>query len=146
MAFARIAFFPDGAQEQYDYLAQLMGEGVVNQPERRLIAAGPSDERWAIIQIWDSRKALEQFLEQYLRPRWRRLAIGAIRGRRGLSTSSWLICTFESGQGPEACRPRVNPRLEYDLNEEVELDHIVRLALTIPKSTALPVSGLARVG
>jgi hypothetical protein len=31
-----------GTKEQYDYLGELMGEGVANQPERRLLAAGPA--------------------------------------------------------------------------------------------------------
>lgn len=68
MAFARIAVFPDGTKEQYEYLGGLMSEGVANQPERRLLAAGPSDEGWTIIQVWDSREALERFVADHLRP------------------------------------------------------------------------------
>ena len=68
MAFARIAVFPGGTKEQYDHLAELMGPGVADQPERRLIAAGPSDEGWTIIQVWDSKEALERFIEDHLRP------------------------------------------------------------------------------
>lgn len=68
MAFARIAVFPGGTQEQYEHLAELMGEGVANQPERRLIAAGPSEEGWTIIQVWDSKEPLERFIADHLRP------------------------------------------------------------------------------
>lgn len=68
MAFARIAVFPDGTREQYEYLGTLMGEGVANQPERKLLAAGPCDQGWAIIQVWDSQAALERFVVDYLRP------------------------------------------------------------------------------
>jgi hypothetical protein len=68
MAFARIATFPGGTKEQYDYLGQLMGEGVANQPERRLLASGPTNDGWTIIQIWDSQAALEQFIVEHLRP------------------------------------------------------------------------------
>ncbi len=68
MSFARIAVFPGGTREQYEYLAELMGEGVADQPERRLIAAGPSEEGWTIIQVWDSREPLERFIEDHLRP------------------------------------------------------------------------------
>ena len=52
MAIARIAVFPGGTKEQYDYLGTLMGEGVANQPERRMLAAGPTTEGWRIIQAW----------------------------------------------------------------------------------------------
>ena len=68
MAVARIALFPGGTKEQYEYLGELMGEGVANQSERRLLAAGPSEEGWTIIQIWDSQEALDRFLEDHLRP------------------------------------------------------------------------------
>lgn len=68
MAFARIAVFPDGTQEQYEHLASLMGEGVAHQPERRLIAAGPSEGGWAIIQVWNSKEPLERFIADHLSP------------------------------------------------------------------------------
>jgi hypothetical protein len=68
MAVARIATFPRGTKEQYEYLGQLMGEGVAHQPQRRLLASGPTDDGWTIIQIWESREALEQFITEHLRP------------------------------------------------------------------------------
>ena len=68
MAFARIAVFPGGTREQWDYLGSLMGEGVTNQPERRLLAAGPSADGWTIIQIWDTREALDRFISEHLGP------------------------------------------------------------------------------
>ncbi len=68
MAVARIATFPKGTKEQYEYLGQLMGEGVAHQPDRRLLASGPTDDGWAIIQIWESKQALEQFVTEHLRP------------------------------------------------------------------------------
>jgi hypothetical protein len=64
---SRLAVFPGGTQEQYEYLDGLMGEGVANQPERRLLAAGPSEDGWMIIQVWDSQEALERFLQEHLR-------------------------------------------------------------------------------
>ena len=68
MAIARIATFPGGTKEQYEYLGQLMGEGVANQPERRVLASGPSEEGWTIIQIWESQEALQKFVLEHLRP------------------------------------------------------------------------------
>jgi hypothetical protein len=68
MAFARIAVFPGGTKEQWDYLAELMGEGVANQPERQVLAAGPSDDGWTIVQVWDTQESLERFITDHLRP------------------------------------------------------------------------------
>ena len=68
MAFARIAVFPGGTKEQYEYLGSLMGEGVMNQAARRVLAAGPSAEGWTILQVWDTQDALEQFVSDHLRP------------------------------------------------------------------------------
>lgn len=68
MAVARIAMFPKGTKEQYEYLGQLMGEGVAHQPDRRLLASGPTDDGWTIIQIWESKQALDQFVTEHLRP------------------------------------------------------------------------------
>ncbi len=72
MAFARIAVFPRGTKEQYELIGNLMGEGVMNQLERRLLASGPSEAGWEIIQIWDSKEALDRFVEEHLRPAFER--------------------------------------------------------------------------
>ena len=68
MAIARIATFPAGTREQYEYLGQLMGDGVADQPERRVLASGPSGDGWTIIQIWESQEALDKFIVDHLRP------------------------------------------------------------------------------
>jgi hypothetical protein len=68
MAFARIATFPKGTKEQYEHLGQLMGEGVADQPDRRLLASRPTGDGWTIVQIWESQEALERFISDHLRP------------------------------------------------------------------------------
>jgi hypothetical protein len=68
MAFARIAVFPGGTREQYEYLGDLMGEGVASQPDRKLLAAGPTADGWAIIQVWESKTGLDRFVEDVLGP------------------------------------------------------------------------------
>jgi hypothetical protein len=68
MAVARIAVFPGGTKEQYDYLGTLMADGVANQPERRLLAAGPTAGGWTIIQVWESKDALDRFVQEVLGP------------------------------------------------------------------------------
>ena len=72
MAVARIATYPKGTKEQYKYLGQLMGDGVAHQPDRRLLASGPTDDGWTVIQIWESQQALEQFITEHLRPAMQR--------------------------------------------------------------------------
>ena len=68
MASARIALVPGGTKEQYDYLGKLMGEGVANQPDRRLLAAGPTADGWMIIQVWESKDELDRFVQEVLGP------------------------------------------------------------------------------
>jgi hypothetical protein len=72
MAVARIATFPNGTKEQYEYLGALMGKGVAEQAQRRVLAAGPTDDGWTIIQIWESRDALDEFVNEHLRPAMQR--------------------------------------------------------------------------
>jgi hypothetical protein len=90
MGVARIATFPAGAKEQYECLGQLMGEGVANQPERRLLASGPTDDGWTIIQIWGSQEAMEQFIVEHLRPAMGR---AGDRGLRSSPTPNLPTCT-----------------------------------------------------
>jgi hypothetical protein len=68
MAFARIALFPGGTREQYDAVSHQLGDGATDQPERILLASGATEEGWQILQIWESQKGLERFVEDHLRP------------------------------------------------------------------------------
>lgn len=81
MAIARIAVFPGGTKEQYDYLGGLMGAGVADQPERRLLAAGPTADGWMIIQVWESKGALISLSKMCLARRCNRPENAAIPGR-----------------------------------------------------------------
>jgi hypothetical protein len=73
MAFARIATFPGGTQEHYEAVNEELGEGLTDQPERLLLAAGSSEHGWQIIQIWVTREGLDRFVEEHLRPAFGRV-------------------------------------------------------------------------
>jgi hypothetical protein len=66
MAFARLALFPNGTEEQHRAIVEALGDAQVNPDGRILFAAGPTEEGWHILQIWESREQLEQWVQQYL--------------------------------------------------------------------------------
>jgi heme-degrading monooxygenase HmoA len=66
MAFARLALFPEGTQQQHEAIVEGLGDAHNNAPGRLLFAAGPTDEGWQIIQIWQTREQLEQWVQDNL--------------------------------------------------------------------------------
>ena len=67
MAFVRLAFFPEGTEEQYRALAGAMGN--LSRPQGRLaFATGPVTGGWQVVQIWRSRAELDAFNAAYLLP------------------------------------------------------------------------------
>ena len=61
MAFARLAFFPDGTAEHYDALAAEVGNDGVAPEGRLVFAAGQAPGGWQVVQVWTSYEALEAF-------------------------------------------------------------------------------------
>jgi heme-degrading monooxygenase HmoA len=66
MAFARLAFFPEGTQEQHDAVSEALGGAIDDAPGRILFAAGPAPDGFRIIQIWQSREQLEEWVHEHL--------------------------------------------------------------------------------
>ena len=66
MAFARVAVFPGGTQEQHEAVAEALGEAQTNAQGRILFAAGPVPDGWQIIQIWESQEQLDAWVNAYL--------------------------------------------------------------------------------
>jgi hypothetical protein len=66
MAFARIALFPGGTEEQHQAIVEALGEAHVDPPGRILFAAGPTAEGWQIVQVWDARETLEAWVQANL--------------------------------------------------------------------------------
>lgn len=75
MTFVRMAFFPAGTEEHYRRLADVMGDR--SPPAGRLaFACGPVPGGWQVIQVWQSRAALEAFNTAHLFPAFRQLGAG----------------------------------------------------------------------
>lgn len=68
--------FSDGTQEQYDAIHSHMG--IDDDPPEGLIfhAAGPIDEGWGVLDIWESREHFDRFQAGRLGP-----AIGELGDR-----------------------------------------------------------------
>ena len=73
MAFARLAFFPDGTAEHYDALAVEVGDAGVAPEGRLVFAAGQSPGGWQVVQVWTSYEALEAFNAEVFLPAMERL-------------------------------------------------------------------------
>ena len=61
MAFARLAFFPNGTAEQYAALTDALGDGGHAPDGRLFFAAGEAPGGWQTVQVWASFEALEAF-------------------------------------------------------------------------------------
>jgi len=66
MAFARIAVFPGGTEEQHRAVVEALGESHVDPAGRILFAAGPTPDGWQILQVWDARETLEAWVQDNL--------------------------------------------------------------------------------
>ena len=68
MAFSRLALFPEGTETHHRAIVDALGEGHVKPNGRILFAAGPTDEGWQILQVWETRDQLEQWVQDNLGP------------------------------------------------------------------------------
>lgn len=66
MAFARLALFPGGTQENHQAIVEGLGDSQDNADGRILFAAGPVPDGWQIIQVWESQTAMEKWVEDNL--------------------------------------------------------------------------------
>ena len=66
MAVARLALFPEGTQQQHEAVVEGLGDAHTHAPGRLLFAAGPTDEGWQILQVWESQDQLEQWVQDNL--------------------------------------------------------------------------------
>jgi len=73
MAEAFVTLFPEGTEEQFNTLIAEMGAGHTDQPDRILFAAGPSEEGWRILQVWERPEGLDRLAEEHLRPAMARI-------------------------------------------------------------------------
>ncbi len=70
--FVRLAYFPGGTEAQYLALSRELADAPA-PAERRFVAAGALGDGWQVVQVWDSREALDAFNQQWLFPAMQRL-------------------------------------------------------------------------
>ena len=68
MAFARLAVFPGGTEEQHRALVDALGDAQLNPAGRILFAAGPTTDGWQVLQVWENRDELERWVQDNLGP------------------------------------------------------------------------------
>lgn len=66
MAVAYIFEVPGAGQEQYDAVMDRLGRG--DQPGRLYHVAGPVEDGWMVVDVWESKEAFEAFLAEKLIP------------------------------------------------------------------------------
>lgn len=66
MAFARLAFFPQGTQEQHEAVSEALGDAMSDAPGRIVFAAGQSDDGFHLLQIWETQDALDAWVDAHL--------------------------------------------------------------------------------
>lgn len=80
MAFARLALFPGGTQQQHEAIAEALGDAHTHADGRILFAAGPVPDGWQILQVWENQDKLEKWVTAHLGDAF------AKAGSRGYST------------------------------------------------------------
>ena len=75
MAFLRMAFFPDGTDQHWAAVVHAIGD-VAPPSARLMLAAGPLDGGWQVVQLWNSREELDRFNRAVYFPAISRLGDG----------------------------------------------------------------------
>lgn len=66
MAFVRLALFPGGTEENHRAIVEGLGDSQMNAEGRILFGAGAVSDGWQIIQVWNTRAAMEKWVEDNL--------------------------------------------------------------------------------
>lgn len=66
MTFIRVAHFPNATWEQYLAIDEALGAAVDNAPGRRLFGAGRTDQGVEIVQVWERREQMEDWVQKHL--------------------------------------------------------------------------------
>ncbi len=81
MAVCLIFEAPDGTEAQYEQVRSEVAPGDVPPPGATYHAAGPTEDgTWCVVEVWDSREALESFATEILPPALERAGLsGQVR-------------------------------------------------------------------
>jgi hypothetical protein len=67
MPYCAIIENPDAGREKFEQInAHLRDTGAFPPDGQRLLIAGPADQGWRVISVWDSEEALERFYTEGL--------------------------------------------------------------------------------
>jgi hypothetical protein len=92
----------EAGENEYDALMKAAGR---NPPGRLFHSAGPTDDGWIMVEVWDSREAFEAFLCERLLPAARR--IGCFVSLEQSFTVRNLVA--RDGQPSDSGQGRVTP-------------------------------------
>ena len=67
MAIGILVETPGGTQEQYDIVLESLDLGGKNPPGQIFHIAGPTDDGWRVVDLWESREDFDRFFEENLR-------------------------------------------------------------------------------
>jgi hypothetical protein len=93
MAVAFIFEVPGAGREEYDQVMEKLGQTV---PGRIFHAAGPYEEGWMVIDVWETQEAFEGFLAERLIPVARQVGFFA-----SLPTSFPVYNIVQGWEAPE---------------------------------------------
>lgn len=68
MAVVYIFEVPGAGAEEYDAVMEQLGDGGRGVPGRLYHAAGPTEDGWMVVDVWESTEAFEAFLAERLLP------------------------------------------------------------------------------
>jgi len=68
MAVCMIFDAPGGTKSQYEQVRSEVDPGDIPPPGALYHVAGPTETGWCVVEVWDSRKALESFATEVLPP------------------------------------------------------------------------------
>lgn len=77
MAIAYVFEVPGAGVEEYEAVMEGLGNRGRSVPGRLYHAAGPTEEGWMVIDVWESEEAFEAFLAEKLLPVARRVGFFA---------------------------------------------------------------------
>jgi hypothetical protein len=106
MTFVRLALFPGGTAEHYRAVAEAIGDAPT-PPGRLCFAAGPAADGWQIVQVWRTRRELDDFNRAVFLPALRRLGDGGFPAPPRVTDFEPTDVSF--GTGAEPCRPGAEP-------------------------------------
>ena len=94
MAICNIVDNPEQSAEQaHQVLAHVRSTGPVPPEGSRLMLAGPADEGWRVISVWDSEEARDRFFAERLAPAYKNAGLSM----DGIKRAQFPIDTLVAG-------------------------------------------------